>query len=134
MVKKDAPKVDRSRKNNPDYEAHIVKTRDGVKQTVYRKKESAKKPKRNEGTPAKRRGGFKKPKNVGLMNQQPTIASSMAKPIANYELEQAQKQAVASMEFTNMLSDKKREQIQGQYKAPKQVGMAKNRSRTNPNA
>ena len=135
MVKKtDKPKVDRSRKNNPDYEAHIIDTRDGVKQTVYRKKDSAKKPKKNTGTPQKRRGGFKQPKNVGELNKNPTIASSMAKPIGNYQMEQAQKQASASMEYTNMLSDKKREQLQGQFKAPKQVSLAKTRSRTNPNA
>ena len=133
-TKKDVSKVNRSRKNNPDYEVHTIQTRDGVKQKVYRKKETAKKPKKNAGTPEKRRGGFKKPKNVGLLPKQPTIASSMAKPLGNYNVEQAQKQASANMEYVNMLSDKKREQIQGQYKAPKQVSMAKNRSRTNPNA
>jgi len=131
----DTKKSNRARKNNPDYEKHVVQSRDGVKQTVYRKKETAKKAKKNVGTPdGKKRGAFKKPKNVGLMNSKPATASSMAKPIGNYEMEQAQKQASANMEYINMLSDKQREKIQGQYKAPKQVGMAKNRSRTNPNA
>ena len=128
MVKK---VVDRSRKNNPDYESHIVQTRDGVKQTVYKKKESAKEVKTNKGTPEKRRGGFKKPKNVGELDKPPTIASSMAKPIGNYNMEQAQKQASASMEYTNMLSDKKKEQLQGQFKAPSQVKKIKGRSRAN---
>jgi hypothetical protein len=131
----DNKKTNKSRKDNPDYEKHVVHTRDGVKQTVYKKKDTAKKPKKNQGTPdGKKRGAFKKPKNVGLMDSKPASASSMAKPIGNYQMEQSQKQASANMEYTNMLSDSKREKVQNQFKAPKQVAMAKSRSRTNPNA
>ena len=131
-------KTNRGRKNNPDYEAVIVHTRDGVKQKVYKKKQSAKDkepPKRKKGTPEKRRGAFKQPKkNVGLMDSPPTTASSMAKPIGSYSAQQAEKAAMASIDNIERLSEKKREELQGQAKAPKQVALAKTRSRTNPNA
>ena len=130
--------INRGRKNNPDYEAVMVNTRDGVKQKVYKKKQSAKDkepPKRKKGTPEKRRGAFKQPKkNVGLMNSPPTTASSMAKPIGSYSAQQAEKAAMASIDNIERLSEKKREELQGQAKAPKQVALAKTRSRTNPNA
>ncbi len=41
------------RKNNPDYEAAVVHTRDGVKQTVYRKKANKDPPKKIKELPKK---------------------------------------------------------------------------------
>ena len=138
MDKSSNQKKNTGRKNNPDYEAKKVKTRDGVIQTVYYKKTNNKEPpKKNVGTPEKRRGGFKakgSKGNTGLLPANPTIASSMAKPIGNYSLERIQKNAVYNLETMNKLSDKTREKLQGQYVAPKQQKMMKGRSRTNPSA
>lgn len=121
-----------SRKDNPDYEQKTVNTRDGVKQKVYVKKGSAK-PKKNTGTPEKRRGGFKKSK-IGLLNSAPTIQSSMASQINpnQYVKEQTEKNAVYNLDLLNRLSGSKREKMQNQFKAPKQVSELKSRSRTNP--
>jgi hypothetical protein len=122
-----------SRKNNPDYEAHTIMTRDGVKQTVYKKKQNGEK-KHNKGTPEKRRGGFKTPKKkVGLLNAPPTIASQMAKPINNYQMGVAQTAAMLQLETMNSLSGRAREALQGQAKAPTQVAKIKKRSRPAPN-
>ncbi len=121
------------RKDNPDYEKHIINTRDGVKQTVYRKKPN-KDPKKNVGTPQKRRGGFKQSKgNIGLLAKQPTIASSMAKPLGNYSAEQAQKKALFQQDYLNRLSGKAREIQQGEYQAKPQIKKIKSRARPNPN-
>ncbi len=124
------------RKNNPDYEAAVVHTRDGVKQTIYRKKANKDAPKKNKGTPEKRRGGFKaKAKgNVGQLAAPPTIASSMAKPIASYSSGNAQKQALFQQDYLERLSGKVREIQQGEFKAKKQVKQIKRRNRPNPNA
>ncbi len=127
------------RKNNPDYEAKKIKTRDGVIQTVYYKKKGNKSPpKKNVGTPEKRRGGFKKPKaskgNIGMLNSQPSTTSSMAQSKSNYSAQRAQSNAAYQLETMNALSAKKREKLEGQYAAPKQQKMIKGRSRTNPGA
>lgn len=124
------------RKNNPDYEKKIVHTRDGVKQTVYVKKPNKDPPKKNVGTPSKRRGGFKSKSqgNVGELNKKPTIASSMAKPISSYASEQAEKNAAFQLDYLDRLSGKVREVQQGEFKAPKQVKQIKKRNRPNPNA
>lgn len=131
-------KKNSGRKNNPDYEPKKIKTRDGVIQTVYYKKKGNKEPpKKNVGTPAKRRGGFKKPKvksGEGLLSAKPTIASSMAQPIGNYNASVAQKNAMLQVETMNSLSDKKREKLEGQYNAPSQIKLIQGRSRTNPSA
>lgn len=123
-----------SRKDNPDYEPKMVKTRDGVKQKVYVKKDSAK-VKKNVGSEVKRRGGFKK-KNVGHLNDQPTITSSMAKPVNpnGYEKEQAEKNALYQLDYLERLSGQKREKVQNQFRAPKQIKELKSRSRPNPNS
>jgi len=115
------------RKDNPDYESKVVRTRDGVNQTVYSKKNKKGK---NVGTPAKRRGGFKAKSNPTL-NAPPTIASSMAKPINNVAAQKAAKAAVFQQDYIERLSVKTREQLQGEYKAPKQVKQLKSRSRAN---
>lgn len=115
------------RKDNPDYEKKVVRSRDGVNQTVYRKKD--RKPKGNVGTPQKRRGGFKKPNPT--LNAPPTIASSMAKPVSSINAQKAAKAAVFQQDYIERLSVKTREQLQGEYKAPKQVKQIKSRSRAN---
>lgn len=126
------------RKNNPDYEPKQIKTRDGVLQTVYYKKKNNKAPpKKNVGTPQKRRGAFKgktSKGNTGMLNAPPSNASSMAQPIGNYMMEQNQKKASLLLETMNALSDKKREVLQGQYNAPGQKQKMSGRSRTNPSA
>ena len=111
-VKSNKQKV--KRKDNPDYERKVVKTRDGVNQTIYRKKN--KETKRQVGTPQKRRGAFKAKKT--LMDIPPSNASSMAKPINNIQAQKAAKSAVFQQDYLERLSVKTREQLQGEYKAP----------------
>jgi hypothetical protein len=115
-----------SRKNNPDYEKQVVMSRDGVKQSVYRKKNKNKG--KNVGTPAKRRGAFKTPK-LGALAVPPTIASTMAKPIGNYNQQQLAKKALFTQDYLERLSGDTREKIQNEYKAPTQVAKIKKRSR-----
>jgi hypothetical protein len=115
------------RKDNPDYERKVVRTRDGVNQTIYRKKN--KEQKRQVGTPQKRRGAFKTKKT--LLDVPPSNASSMAKPISNIEAQKAAKNAVFQQDYLERLSVKTREQLQGEYKAPKQVAQMKSKSRAN---
>ncbi len=128
-----------ARKNNPDYEPFTINTRDGVKQTYYRLKKNAKKPKKNVGTPEKRRGGFKAPKAtspsvVGQLNVPPTITSSMAEAnISNYQAGKAQSNAMLNIDNITRLSGRAREKIQNEAKAPQQVAKIKKRSRPNPN-
>ncbi len=136
MDSKNKP-TNRGRKNNPDYEMVSVKTRDGVTQNVYRKKDRGDvKKNKNKGTPEKRRGGFKKPKqkNLGVLNAPPSIASSMAQPLGNIAMEQKQSNAAYQLDTINRLSGRARESLQNQKKAPKQVKMAKSRSRPEPSS
>lgn len=120
------------RKDNPDYEKASIMTRDGVKQTVYRLKSKKEKPKKQVGTPQKRRGGFKKQvkKDNGSLSKPPPIASSMAKPITSYSTQVAQKKAMYHQDTLEKISDKEREKMEGEYKAPKQIKSLKMKSRT----
>jgi len=137
-TKQSSATPNRGRKNNPDYEMVSVKTRDGVTQNVYRKKDRGDvKKNKNKGTPEKRRGGFKKPKqkkNLGVLNAPPSIASSMAQPLGNIAMEQKQSNAAYQLDTVNRLSGRARESLQNQKKAPKQVKMAKSRSRPEPSS
>ena len=127
-VKKVANKQKVKRKDNPDYERKVVRTRDGVNQTIYRKKD--KKPKRQVGTPQKRRGAFKA-KATPVLDAPPSTASSMAQPVSNISAQKAAKNAVFQQDYLERLSVKTREMLQGEYKAPQQVAKIKKRNRAN---
>ena len=54
----------------------------------------------------------------------------MAKPITSYSNQVAQKKAMYQQDTLEKMSDKEREKIEGEYKAPKQVKNIKMKSRT----
>ena len=55
----------------------------------------------------------------------------MAKPVSSISAQKAAKAAVFQQDYIERLSVKTREQLQGEYKAPKQVKQIKGRSRAN---
>jgi len=126
------------RKGNPDYEPVQVMSKDGVKSTVYKRKGDPKPKTKNVGTPEKRRGGFKKPKasvsNKGMLNAPPSISSSMAEVIGNYDVDKSQSKAMSQLDTMNRLSGRSREALQGQKVSKKANMEIKKRSRPNPSS
>ena len=123
------------RKGNPDYEAHSVVASDGVKTTVYKKKGGEKK-KEGKGTPQKRRGGFKKPKeNTGVLYALPSNTSSMASPeLANQKKGREQTAAALGIQTDISLSGRALQAQQVKEGSKKPSKKAIKNSRPNPSS